>query len=79
MTRITLDSQLSRTLGEMDRLVELCDEQGKLLGYFVAEDPNPGQPPPGFESSLSAEEVERRRGTRTGRTTDEILREAGLA
>ena len=59
MTRLVLDSQWSQKFGEIDRLVELCDETGKLLGYFVAEDPNPGLPPPDFESPLSAEEIAR--------------------
>ena len=79
MTRIILDSSACNRLQGIAGLAELCDEQGQIIGYFLSGDQRPGQPPPGFDSSLSREEIERRRSTRAGRTTTEILRSLGLS
>ena len=74
MVRYTLDSETSRQLGEATQPVELCDHAGTVIGIFFPERGGRGLPPPGLQSSLSAEEIERRRSARTGRTLDEILR-----
>jgi hypothetical protein len=74
MVRYTLDSETSRHLGEVTQAVELCDEAGKVIGFFLPESGGRGLPPPGLTSPLSVEEIERRRNTRTGRTLEEILR-----
>jgi hypothetical protein len=79
MTTIIIDKSLSEQLSSIDDLAELCNEQGKVVGYFFTGDRRPGQPPPGFEVPLSREEIERRRNSRVGRTTQEILRGLGLA
>lgn len=78
MTRIVLDSSACNRLEGIGDFAELCDEHGRIIGYFMSGDQRPGQPPAGFESSLSREEVERRRNTRSGRTTEEILRGLGM-
>jgi hypothetical protein len=44
----------------------------------VPDGRRPGQPPEGFEIPLSAELTEHRRGPRSGRTLDEILRSMGV-
>lgn len=74
MTRIILDSATCEQLISIDGSAELCDEQGHIVGYFLAGDRKPGQPPPGFEIPLSIEEIEKLRGARTGRTLKEILK-----
>lgn len=78
MTCIKLDAETCNQIKNAPGMIEFCDEHGTTLGYFVAGEPKPGQPPPGFEIPLSIEEIQRRRGTRTGRTLDEILRGMGV-
>lgn len=78
MVRYTLDSEACRRLGEANQAVELCDDAGKVIGFFLPEAGPRGLPPPGLDSPLSVEEIERRRQARTGRTLDEILRGLGL-
>jgi hypothetical protein len=77
MVRYTLDSETSRRLCEASQAVELCDDSGKVIGYFLPETGPHGMPPAGLESPLSGEEIERRRGSQSGRTLDEILRGLG--
>jgi hypothetical protein len=74
VVRYTLDPETCRRLGEATQAVELCDREGRVIGFFLPEGDARGLPPVGLESSLSAEEIERRRSARTGRTLDEILR-----
>lgn len=78
MTKITLDNTACNQLGGIDGSAEIRNEQGELLGYFLASDRKLGQPPPGFEVPLSIEETEKRREAQAGRTLDEILRGMGL-
>jgi hypothetical protein len=73
MTKITLDPIACQQLGQVESSAEICDTQGRRLGYFVAGDHKLGQLPPDVEVPLSIEETEKRRTTRTGRTLDEIL------
>lgn len=35
MTRITIDPQLQKQLHSVTETVELCDEQGRVIGRFV--------------------------------------------
>ena len=74
MVRLTLDRETCRRLGEATQAVELCDGEGRVIGFFLPEGDTHGLPPAGLDSALSAEEIERRRSMRTGRTLDEILR-----
>ncbi len=74
MVRFTLDRETCRRLGEATQAVELCDGEGRVIGFFLPEGDTHGLPPAGLDSALSAEEIERRRSMRTGRTLDEILR-----
>ena len=79
MTRITLNADACQRLDAiMDPTAEICDSDGRVIGYFVPDGRRPGQPPAGLEIPLSAELTERRRGARSGRTLDEILRDSGI-
>jgi len=79
MTRITLDADACQRLDAIvDHTAEICDAEGRVIGYFVPDGRRPGQPPEGFEIPLSAELTEHRRGPRSGRTLDEILRSMGV-
>jgi len=74
VVRFTLDRETCRRLGEATQACELCDCDGRVIGFFLPEGDAHGLPPAGLDSPLSAEEIERRRSIRTGRTLDEILR-----
>jgi len=74
MVRYTLDPETSRRLGGATQTVELCDDEGRVIGFFLPEGTPRGLPPVGLETQLTAEEIERRR-KRSGRTLDEILRD----
>jgi len=79
MTRITLDADACQRLDAVvDQTAEICDSEGRVIGYFVPDGRRPGQPPEGLEIPLSIELTERRRGIRSGRTLDEILRGIGI-
>ena len=77
MVRYTLDSETSRRLGASAQPVELCDEAGRVIGFFLPEGAPCGVPPAGLEVPLGTEEIERRRQSRSGRTLDQILRGLG--
>ena len=78
MTRIVLEPSACNRLKSIGDFAELCDELGQIIGYFMSGDQRPDHPPAGLESELSREEIERRQNTRSGRTTEEILRGLGL-
>jgi hypothetical protein len=74
MVRYTLDSETCRRLGEAMQTVELCDVEGRVIGFFLPEGAPRGVPPAGLQVPLTADEIKRRRENRSGRTLDEILR-----
>jgi hypothetical protein len=53
--------------------VELCDDAGRVIGLFLPAAARRGQPPADLQIPLTADEIERGRGRRSGRTLDEIL------
>ncbi len=73
-SRPRFPQETCRRLGEATQAVELCGCEGRVIGFFLPEGDAHGIPPAGLDSPLSAEEIERRRSMRTGRTLDEILR-----
>ena len=77
MVRYTLDVETCRRLGAATQTVELCDNAGRVIGVFLPESSVRGKPPEGMEVPLTADEIERRRACRSGRTLDEILRGLG--
>jgi len=79
MHTLTVESALGKQLNAMAEQVVVCDEGGKVLGFFS---PIPNHPAVGdlqFEPPLSIEETERlRRQNRTGKPLQEILNRHGL-
>jgi len=69
MTRVIADATLPTRLRAVTDALEICDESGKLLGYF--------HPAVRVTSPLSREELERRRQQRAGKPLAEILRGLG--
>jgi hypothetical protein len=58
MTRVTVDAQLRSKLLNLSEPLDLCDEAGRLVGFFT---PISNVPPPGYtEPPLSNEEWKRR-------------------
>ncbi len=74
MVRYTLDSETCRRLAEAEQAVELCDDAGRVIGFFLPEGAARGLPPAGLPIPLSDEEIARRRANRSGRTLEAILR-----
>jgi hypothetical protein len=73
MTRLTLDTVTLARFSSFADPVEVCDESGRVLGYFH---PVP-KPLNGIQASVrspcSDEELQRPRQQRTGRSLAEIL------
>lgn len=74
MVQVRLDSETCRQLGAVGQSVELCDDDGRVIGVFLPEGCPHGLPPAGLAIPLSVEEIQRRRQSRSGRTLEEILR-----
>ena len=74
MMQVRLDSETCRQLGAVGQSVEVCDDEGRVIGVFLPEGCPHGLPPADLAIPLSVEEIQRRRQSRSGRTLDEILR-----
>lgn len=71
MTRITVDETTGKRLSEVSRRVELCDDRGHILGYFVPTlDRSLYE---GVEPQISEEELRRREAQGGGRPLKDIL------
>jgi hypothetical protein len=68
MTKVIIDAATRANLHNLDTMLQVCDEDGHILGYFH---PLPDGPP--LRSPISDEEIERRRQQRTGKPLSEIL------
>jgi len=75
MTKLNIDSDLMARLGGLGDVVEFCDESGKTLGYFHPLIDPAAAEAKGLECPFSREELERRRGKRTGRPLKDILKD----
>ena len=73
MTRYTLDAETCRQLGEAVQAVELCDDSGRVIGFFLPEGNHRGVPPAGLPIRFTDAEIVQRRAHRSGRTLDDIL------
>jgi len=77
MRQITVESALGQKLIALPGQAVLCDEQGRVLGFFS---PTPDRPPLDalqLEPPLSIAEVEALRNVRTGKPLEEILHRLG--
>lgn len=71
MEKVILDAAILARLGHLDSHLELCDEEGRTVGYYVpATDPDMYR---WAEAQVSVEELDRRRREPVGRTTAEVL------
>ena len=65
MSRLTVDTATLAILQGLSAPVDLCDEQGRIVGQFV---PNPGGIPAGaLELDIPEEELDRRAANFQGR------------
>jgi hypothetical protein len=69
MTRVIADATLPNRVRTVTDALEICDESGRILGYF--------HPAVRVTSPFSREELERRRQDRTGKPLSEVLRDIG--
>ncbi len=65
MTRAVADAALPAKLRETSETIEVCDEHGRILGYY--------QPAASVKSPYSRDELERRRKEEGGYSLQEIL------
>ncbi|MBC8290473.1 MAG: hypothetical protein H8E37_09165 [Planctomycetes bacterium] len=71
MVKLTVDHETLAKLLDLNERLELCDESGRLLGYFnPVVDPSMYE---GLDSQVSAEELERRSREGGGRPLADIL------
>ena len=71
MTQLTVDATMVSKLRGFTEVIEVRDEAGELLGFYSpARAPNADKT---VESRLSREEIEKRRGVRSGRPLTDIL------
>jgi len=73
MHKVTLDQSTLAKLGNLDQQLEICNETGQTLGYYLPaseDDPSLYQ---WAKTQITDEELERRRREPGGKTTAEIL------
>ncbi|MBP88831.1 MAG: hypothetical protein CMJ64_19315 [Planctomycetaceae bacterium] len=71
MTRVTLDTNTTHRLLEFMQPVEVCDEQGRVVGRFIPRaDLNDWEPVSG---GVSEDELDRREQETDSLTTSEVL------
>ena len=73
MTQITLDATVSSQLNDVTQVVELCDQNGRVLGRFVPSPDLANWEP--VSPAVGDEELARRASSPGKRfTTEEVLR-----
>ncbi len=73
MRTISVDASVQLQLGNLDSALELCDESGVTLGFFL---PAPQRQHELYEQArtmFSDADIERARGQTDGSTTEEVL------
>jgi hypothetical protein len=73
MTRLIVPSSLRTQLQGLDSELELCDESGRTLGYFVPSALDERALYDRIRSEFTDEEIEAARRQPGGRTTAEVL------
>jgi len=77
MTKLVVDAAFRTKLGNLEGLIEFCDQSGRTLGYFHPMVPSSGSEGAKVQSPFSEEEIQRRRQQRAGRPLREILDDLG--
>lgn len=79
MHTLTVESALGKQLNAMAEQVVVCDESGKVLGFFSPILEQPLVDELQLEPPLSIDETEQlRQNNRTGKPLEEILNRLGL-
>lgn len=79
MQAITVNSDLGTKLGDATGQMVLCDESGRVLGYFSPHPEKPKLSDLNLENPLPIEEIrELQKKHRTGKPLEEILKRLGL-
>ena len=73
MTKVVLDTGFLSKLAGIRETALLCDESGRVIGYFEPLEPPTGKGEDGAESPFSDDEIERFRKQRSGRSLQDIL------
>ena len=77
MTRVVVDAAFRSKLDDLDGLVELCDETGRILGYFHPLVQGSGSAAMKVQSPFTDEQIHQRQQQRAGRPLGEILEDLG--
>jgi hypothetical protein len=67
MERLVLQGDTLAKLHHLDRYLQVCDQRGRVLGYFTPAADHP------LESPLSDDELQRRMAEPQRLTTQEVL------
>ena len=70
MTRVIVDAQLRGKLLDFSEPLDLCDEEGRIVGRFI---PLGTLPPPGYTEPPLSDEQWKRRQEGPGYSTDEVI------
>jgi hypothetical protein len=75
MTRVIVDSTTREKLKGLSQFLELCDEQGNVLGRFEPDEKSPAfrEWLRNLDPEISEEEMQRREASGSGITTEELL------
>jgi hypothetical protein len=77
MNKVVVQATVRSQLHDLDSELELCDESGRTLGYFVPASEVEARHYEWARAQFTDEELERARGEPGGRTTAEILARLG--
>jgi hypothetical protein len=75
MVRIVVKPEVIEQLHQLDCELELCDDAGQTLGYFVPADDDLEAAYEWARTAVSAEELAQARAEPGGRTLQEIMRD----
>jgi hypothetical protein len=73
MNEVVVDAALRARLNNLDDILKVRDESGRILGYFHPVIEPAASEERDIRSPFSVEDLELRRGQRTGRPLQEIL------
>jgi hypothetical protein len=77
MPRITLGPEIESQLNASEEVVEVCNQSGRILGYFLSKEEYFDLVYARADSQISEEELERRMQEPGVRTTVEVLERLG--